>query len=138
MGMIKYLVIFAVGLVVGLHFGNDLLGIVVVMASFALCMTALAFAISTLVKTEMQANSVQLLLAMTLAPLGGAWWPLDIVPEFMRTVGHVSPVAWAMDAFNKLLFAQGTLGDVLVPVGVLLALSAASSPSPFGGSGTTS
>jgi ABC-2 type transport system permease protein len=63
------------------------------------------------------------LLGLTLAPLGGAWWPLDIVPEVMRVVGHLSPIAWAMDGFRVLLYEQGTLADVLLPVAVLLALA---------------
>lgn len=123
-GMIQYGVVFVIGLLMGLNFGNDLLGVLVVMVSFTLCITALTFTIDTFVKTDAQANSVSLLLALTLAPLGGAWWPLDIVPEFMRTIGHISPVAWAMDGFNKLLFEQGTLMMVLPSVGVLLALTA--------------
>lgn len=122
-GMLQYGVVFALGLVLGLNFGSNPVAILLVMAAFTLCTTALAFALSTLLKTEMQANSVSLLLALTLAPLGGAWWPLDVVPPFMRTVGHISPVAWAMEAFNQLIFFQGSLGAVIGNVLVLLALA---------------
>ncbi len=63
--------------------------------------------------------------ALTLAPLGGAWWPLDIVPGWMRVVGHVSPIAWAMDAYNALIFRDaGTQGGVVLPVLVLLGMAA--------------
>ncbi|MCE7986720.1 MAG: ABC transporter permease [Caldilinea sp. CFX5] len=123
LGMIQYGVVFAVGLVIGLDFGNDLLAMVAVMAAFALCMTALALALATRVTSEGQANGLRNLLALTLAPLGGAWWPLEIVPEFMQQIGHLSPVAWAMDGFHDLLFNQGTLIDVLPEVGVLLAIA---------------
>ncbi|MCA9910101.1 MAG: ABC transporter permease, partial [Anaerolineae bacterium] len=59
----------------------------------------------------------------TLAPLGGAWWPLEIVPDWMRTIGHISPVAWAMDSYSSLIFHGGGLADVLLPLGVLAALT---------------
>jgi ABC-2 type transport system permease protein len=121
-GMIQYFVVFAIGIAFGLNFGDDLFAMLVVMVVFTACVTALTFAISTLLRTEMQANSVSLLLALTLAPLGGAWWPLDIVPEFMRLVGHISPVAWAMDAFRLLLFENGTLVDTLPYLAVLAAM----------------
>jgi ABC-2 type transport system permease protein len=123
LGMIQYGVVFAVGLVIGLDFGNDLLAMVLVMAAFALCMTALALLLATLVTSEGQANGLRNLLALTLAPLGGAWWPLEIVPEFMQQIGHLSPVAWAMDGFHDLIFNQGTLVDVMPEIGVLLAIA---------------
>lgn len=121
LGVIQFLVVFAAGLALGVNFGKDLVALAVVMLAFTLCATALAFAVSTLLKTEIQANSISLLLALTLAPLGGAWWPLDIVPPFMQTLGRISPVAWAMDGFRSLLFEGGNLGTVLLPSAVLLA-----------------
>ncbi len=38
--------------------------------------------------------------------------------------GHISPVAWAMDAYTELIFFGGSLATVLVPVGILLAMAA--------------
>ena len=39
---------------------------------------------------------------------------------FMQVIGHVTPTAWAMDGFRQLFFFGGTLGDVLLPLGVLI------------------
>lgn len=41
-----------------------------------------------------------------LGMLGGALWPLDIVGPTLRTIGHVTPQAWAIDALNA-----AALGD---------------------------
>ena len=41
----------------------------------------------------------------------------------MQRIGHLSPVAWAMDGFQDLIFNQGTLVDVLPEIGVLLAIA---------------
>ncbi|MFN8372386.1 MAG: ABC transporter permease [Anaerolineae bacterium] len=124
MGMIQYSVAFAVGAVMGVNFGGDWLALVLLMVSFVLCITALAFFVGTLVRTSEQAASLSLLFVLTMAPLGGAWWPLDIVPEWMRTVGHLSPVAWAMDGFRSLLFYGGGLMNVLPSIAVLAGAAA--------------
>jgi len=79
--------------------------------------------LATRVTSEGQANGLRNLIGLTLAPLGGAWWPLEIVPDFMQRIGHLSPVAWAMDGFQDLIFNQGTLMDVLPEIGVLLAIA---------------
>jgi ABC-type multidrug transport system permease subunit len=119
LGLLQYLVVLLVGLIAGLHLGGDLLGLLVIALAFTLAVTTLSFAVGSRLENETQSMGLSLLLTLVLAPLGGAWWPLEIVPEFMRTLGHVSPVAWAMDGYRQLIFENGTLGGVLLPVVVL-------------------
>ena len=125
LGALQYSVVFAIGIVTGLNFGRDLIALVLVILAFTLTCTALSFALGSLLKNEQQAAGMTNLLGLTLAPLGGAWWPLELVPDFMRAVGHVSPVAWAMDSYTSLMFRNGDLQDVLVPLLVLAGMSAA-------------
>lgn len=124
-GMLQYSVVFIIGLIVGVNFGNDLLALLLTMIIYTLSITAFSFAVSTLLKTEAQANSVSLLLSLMLASLGGAWWSLDVVPEFMRIVGHLSPVAWAMDSYKSLLFENGNLMSILPNLAVLAVFTTA-------------
>lgn len=121
LGMLQFLALFVIARLLGMSWGNDILALLLVMVSYALCTTALGFMIGTFITTEMQGAAMLNLLGLTLAPLGGAWWPLEITPPFMQTIGHISPVAWAMNGFHTLLYDQGTLTDVLLPIGVLLA-----------------
>lgn len=125
LGMIQYVIVFAAGLAVGLDLGDAPVAMLAVMAAFALCMTALALVLATRVTSEGQANGLRNLIGLTLAPLGGAWWPLEIVPSSMQRIGHLSPVAWAMDGFHELIFNQGGFIDILPEVGVLLAIALA-------------
>ena len=124
LGMIQYFIVFAVGAAAGMDFGSDPPALLAVMAAFVLCITALTFALAPWIKSEGQARGLVLLLSLSLAPLGGAWWPLEIVPEFMRTLGHLSPVAWVMGAFQDLIWYNGGFTDVLPEIGVLLAAAA--------------
>jgi ABC-2 type transport system permease protein len=124
LGMIQYGIVFAFGYMLGVRYGSDPIAIVLTMAAFVLCITALTLALTTLLKNESQASAITLLLSITLAPLGGAWWPLEIVPSWMQTLGHVSPVAWAMDSYTELIFFGGRLVDVLPYIGVLLGMMA--------------
>lgn len=124
LGMIQYFIVFAVGAAVGMDFGSNPSPLLAVMAAFVLCITALTFSLAPWITSEGQARGLVLLLSLSLAPLGGAWWPLEIVPEFMQTIGHLSPVAWAMDAFQDLLWYDGGFPDVLPEIGVLLAAAA--------------
>jgi len=55
-----------------------------------------------------------------LGALGGAMVPIEVFPEAMRTIAHVTPHAWAMDAFRALLFDDATLADIVPQLGVLV------------------
>ena len=124
LGMIQFLIVFGVGLLVGLDFGNRPLLLLPIMLAFVLCTTAIAFAIAPWVTSEAQANGIARLLSLSLAPLGGAWWPLEIVPDFMRTIGHLSPVAWVMDGFHHVMWYGGGLAEIAPEIGVLLGAAA--------------
>lgn len=123
LGVLQFLVIFAVGAVFGMNFGKDPLALVIMAVAYTLSVTAVSFALGSRLKTPAQASGLALLLALTLAPLGGAWWPMDISPRFMQIVGHVSPVAWAMDGMTALTYQGAHLGDILLPLTVLLGMT---------------
>ncbi len=124
LGMIQYAVVFAFGLIIGVRYGNDPVALLVMMVSFTLCITALALMLTGFLDNIAQAQGISLFLSLTLAPLGGAWWTLDIVPAWMRTLGHISPVAWVMDGYQQLIIFGGSLVDILPFAGVLLAMTA--------------
>ena len=125
LGMLQFMIVFAVGLLVGLDFGENALLTIPVMMAYTLCVTALAFAIAPHLRSEGQASSLTTLMAMSMAALGGAWWSLSLpfIPEFMRVIGHLTPVAWAMRGFNEIVFYGGGLTDIVLPCAVLLAAS---------------
>ncbi len=126
LGLIQYAVLFGFGaLVLGVDYGAQPLAIVPVMIAYTACVTALSLALTTFLTTDAQAQGIVLFVSLTLAPLGGAWWPLEIVPGWMRTVGHLSPVAWAMDGYREVIFFNGGLGEVLLPIALLAAATAA-------------
>ena len=121
-GMIQYAIVFGVGFLIGVRYGDDPFALILLMVTFVFCLTALALAFSTLIKTSAQAAGISIFLSLTLAPLGGAWWPLEIVPDWMRMLGHISPVAWVMDGYQRLMFFDGGLVDVLPMLAVLIGM----------------
>jgi ABC-type multidrug transport system permease subunit len=122
-GLLVFAVIIVIGTALGVRWG-DWAGVIVIVLVYTLAVTALGLAIATIIRTSGQSQGLALLMTMVLAPLGGAWWPLSIVPEWMRTVGQVSPIYWSQGAFTQMIFYGAHLGDILPSVGVLLLLSA--------------
>jgi ABC-2 type transport system permease protein len=122
-GLLIFTVMIVMGAIMGVEWGDNIPGIVLVVLVFTLTCTALGLALATVVRTSEQANNISMLMGMTLSPLGGAWWPLEIVPDFMKTIGHLSPVAWGMDAFQEMMFYNGSVSDILPMLGALLLMA---------------
>jgi ABC-2 type transport system permease protein len=119
MGMLAFAASFAVGTLLGVRL-SDWFAALLVMIAFTINMTALTFLLAALLRTEETARSLVSLLALLLTAVGGAFWPLEIVPQWVRVLGHISPIAWAMDGFTSLIFYKGDVHSVLLPVAVLL------------------
>ena len=103
----------------GVTWGNPL-GTAAVILSFCLVGTGAAVLVGSLCQTEEQARPVAFLLGLGLAALGGSMAPLEVFPATARAIAHITPHAWANDAFSKLLKHGGDLISVLPQIGVLL------------------
>jgi ABC-2 type transport system permease protein len=123
LGLLQFLVVFIVGAILGMNFGKDPLALLLLVILYTLSVTALSFAIGPGLKNPAQASGLSLLLTLTLAPLGGAWWPMEISPQFMQIIGHISPIAWAMDGFTALTYQGAHLADIWVSLVVLLGMT---------------
>lgn len=97
---------------------------VAVMLLFALVGGAAGMVLGSAAKTSQQAVGTGLLLGLGLAALGGSMMPLEFFSPTMRTLAHVTPHAWASEAFATLVRRDGTLLDVATELGVLLGYAA--------------
>jgi len=86
----------------------------------ALCIGALGLLIGVLAKSEEQAIMFSLIPMFILSALGGAWVPLEITGPTFSAIGHVSPVAWALDGFENIIARGLGFSSVLIPVVALV------------------
>jgi len=68
----------------------------------ALCIAALGLLIGILAKSEEQAVIFSIIPMFVLSGIGGAWVPLEFTGDTFRVIGHISPLAWAMDGFKNI------------------------------------
>lgn len=78
----------------------------------ALVGAAVYLIMGTVARTPEQAVAVGVPLGIAMGMLGGCMWPLEAVSPAMRAVGHLTPNAWAMDAWVRLIFGRVGLAGV--------------------------
>jgi len=86
----------------------------------ALCISALGLLIGILARSEEQAIIFSLIPMFVFAGLGGAWVPLEVTGETFQVIGHLTPVAWAMDGFENIIARGLGFESVLLPAAALV------------------
>lgn len=108
----------------GVPWGRSPLALALLVVAFNLSAVALGILISTLVRTTQQATAVMLTISMSMAALGGAWWPSEITPPAMQTAGKLLPSGWAMEGFKAVILRGAGVDEVWLPVTVLFGFAA--------------
>jgi ABC-2 type transport system permease protein len=111
-------------LVLHVNWGQQPLALAVMMLASALAAAALGTMLGTFVKTEGQASGISIMLGMTMALLGGCWYPLELFPLAVRSAVKVLPTTWAMQGLLDILLRGGGVAAILPEAGVLLGFAA--------------
>jgi ABC-2 type transport system permease protein len=102
---------------------GDPLAAALLVVLFASVATAVGLLVGSAARDPDQAQSVVIPVAIGMAMLGGCMWPLEFVPPVMRAVGHLTPHAWAMDAWATLVFDGGGVSAIALELAVLAAFA---------------
>jgi ABC-2 type transport system permease protein len=113
-------------LVLGFQVAANPLLLGAILGVYAWTAGSIGILIGSVLAREDKIVAVCVLASMVMAALGGCWWPLEIVPEHVRWVGHLFPTAWAMDALHQLLSFGGGLAEIRSALAVLLLFAVAS------------
>lgn len=113
----------ASSLLFGMSLGHSGAGLVVVSLAAAATATGLGVLVSALARTEAQVSGITIILLLTLSALGGCFVPRFFMPGWLKTIGLVTPHAWALDAYQDLLVRGYGLLEVLPKVGGLAAFA---------------
>jgi len=87
----------------GIDYGDSVVGLVLVIVLFAGFSSGAAIFLGAVARTGAQADGLGMALTMTMAALGGLWWPLEVVPEFMQKLAHGLPTGQAITVFHDMI-----------------------------------
>jgi len=115
-------------------FGHLLFGIIdslaqivpllVISSATAAAATAFGMLLSALAKTPGQANGLGTFLILSMSALGGAMFPIFMLPPFIRdTVALLTLPYWAMDGLLGVLWRDASLLQILPQTLVLIAIA---------------
>lgn len=90
----------------------------------AACAAGLAMAVVVFCKTRDQAQMLSTFVILILAAVGGSMVPRFLMPPWLQTIGWATPHAWAIDAYQAILWRDAGLGSVYIAWIVLAGVAA--------------
>lgn len=108
----------------GVPLGANLPAVLVTLLLFAWVAAAMGVLAGSTTRSEDRVVGICLLVSLLMAALGGCWWPLEVAPDALRTVAHLVPTGWAMDALHQLISFGAGWTAVFKPLTVLAGFGA--------------
>lgn len=105
----------------GLDWGGNHAALTMVLLAYAIAAAGLGLLMGSIGKSPDQAAGIGVLSALVMAALGGAWWPIEIMPTSIRWIAFVFPTGWAMDGMLKAMTLGGSAA-ALAPNTLMLLL----------------
>ncbi|MFC4305722.1 ABC transporter permease [Cohnella boryungensis] len=110
---------YVIGFDLGIPFGT----LAVVMLCFLLAAVGVMSAAAALVKNAAQLGNIINLIVIPTSMLGGCFWPVSMMPDFMQKLANFTPQRWAIIALEQASSGE-SLSSLGLPLGVLLLFAA--------------
>lgn len=104
--------------VVGYDYGVPIVLHFVILGAFMLVAMGISTAIASLIRNSQQLGMINSLIITPTCMLGGCFWPISFMPDFMQKVANFVPQKWAIEAIEVLSLGDG-LSEITVPLIIL-------------------
>lgn len=119
--IIQFLFIIFFGqFILKVNWGNSPFAVLLIAISFTLSAVGLGTILSSIVKTSSQAGAFSVLISFVTSMVGGAWWPLEIMPKYLQNIGKLTPQYWAINGFNKIILRGFGLKEIMPNFTILI------------------
>lgn len=89
----------------------------------ASCAASMSLALASLCKSRQQATTLSNFIVLVMSAIGGSMVPRFLMPDWLQEASWLFPTAWAVEAYNGLLWRDAGLNDLALPVGSLVGAS---------------
>ena len=124
-GMLQLITLFLAGRIL---YGIDVehhIGLLLLICAFAAAAcTSFGMLLAAVSSSQEAAGGLATFLILLMCAIGGAWFPVTLMPEFIQQLSKLTLVYWAMEGFSQVLWANATFLELLPTLGILGAITA--------------
>ncbi|MEY3774114.1 MAG: hypothetical protein RLZZ129_894 [Verrucomicrobiota bacterium] len=119
-GLVQLVTLFLAGqLMFGIDITGHLPGLALMSLAAAAACTAFGMLLAAVAPSPQAASGLATFLILMMSAIGGAWFPISFMPEFIQTIAQFTIVYWAMEGFNQMLWSGDSILRTLPTLGIL-------------------
>ncbi|PAV29775.1 multidrug ABC transporter permease [Virgibacillus profundi] len=121
-GYLQVLIIFLIFRYwVGVDFNGRFIETLLLLIPYVFAIVALSILLTALMKNAQQFNAVIPIVAVSMAMIGGAYWPIEIVEsKILLALSKINPLTYGMEVLNGVAVYSYPLKELLYPISILL------------------
>jgi ABC-2 type transport system permease protein len=125
LGLVQLVVLFiSASALFGLSVLPHLPLLVLVCVFAAAACTSFGMLIAAIVPNAEAAGGLSTLLILLMSAIGGAWFPISLMPQVIQQFSKLTLVYWSMEGFSGVLWAGQSLTQLLPVLGILAGITA--------------
>lgn len=125
LGFIQLIVLFIGGaLLYNIDIFSNFPNLVLIVVAAATACTAFGMLLAAVSRSTAQASGLGTFLILAMSSIGGAWFPVSLMPDFIQSLSKLTLVYWSMDGFLQVLWRNAATADILPNIGILLGIAA--------------
>ena len=126
LGIVQLMVLFFAGRVLfGIEVEQHVVPLLIVCVFAAAACTSFGMLIAAIAPNAEAAGGLATFLIMLKSSLGGAWFPITLMPPFIQQFSKLTLVYWSMEGFSGVLWAGQSLIQLLPILAILGGITAA-------------
>ncbi len=125
LGLVQLLVLFLAGrMLYGIDVERHWGFLVLVCLFAAAACTSFGMLLAAVAPSAEAARGLATFVILLMSAIGGAWFPVSFMPEFIQRFSKLTLVYWSMEGFDQVLWADASFGELLPTLGILGAIAA--------------
>ncbi|MCH6255567.1 ABC transporter permease [Puniceicoccaceae bacterium K14] len=124
LGLVQITSLYIAGhLMFGVDIASNFINLLIISVCAAAACTSFGMLLAAVSKTQGQAQGLATFIIMMMSSMGGAWWPVAIMPPFMQLLAKFTIVYWAVEGLTVTLWNGASFLQLLPYIGMLIGIA---------------
>jgi ABC-2 type transport system permease protein len=120
LGLLQLVVLFVGGRILyGIDIEQHVGGLIIVSIAVAATCTAFGMLLASIATTMEAASGLATFIILLMCSVGGAWFPVSMMPQVIQKLSKLTIVYWSMEGFDKVLWLDATFAELMPTLGIL-------------------
>ena len=102
---------------------SNLLNLMIVIIASSAAAVSFGMLITSFAKSINQASGLSTLLILVMSAVGGAWFPIFLLPEWMQSLARGTLTFWSVEAFIQVLWRGAGFSGIAINILILLSIA---------------